>query len=78
MAQEQTSTVYGFFRTEEQIEQDKYDIEHGIVRCHETTYIESEIPQELEDELSKFIEKRISEFENKCNCEDCKNNRKII
>jgi hypothetical protein len=77
MAQEQTFTVYGVFRTEEEIEQDKYDIENGIVRYHETTYIESRVPIELEDELSAFIEKRIAEFENKCNCEDCKNNRKI-
>lgn len=67
--------VYGIFFTPEQLEQQRKDKINGIVRYHETTYLEYEIPQALENELSDMIEKRISEFEKTCQCEDCKENR---
>lgn len=68
--------VYGYFPTDEEVKQHEADAELGIVRYHETTYLEYEIPKGLENELSQMVEKRIAEFENTCQCEDCKNNRK--
>jgi len=75
MTEGKTIHVYGVFKTPEEIDQDRIDKENGVIRYHETTYLEYEIPKVLEDELSKFIEKRIAEFEKTCQCEDCKNNQ---
>ncbi len=67
--------VYGNFPTPEEAAQREYDFKHGIVRYHDTTYLEYLIPSELENELSEMIEKRIAEFEKECQCEDCKEER---
>lgn len=67
--------VYGYMETPEEAEQRRYDVEHGITRYHKTTYLEYKIPESLEIELSAMIEKRISEFKNECQCEDCKEER---
>lgn len=75
MAKETTISVYGVFLTPEQIEQDRIDEALGIVRYHPTTYLEYDIPESLEAELTTLIEKRISEFEQTCQCEDCKEQR---
>lgn len=75
MAKETTISVYGVFQTPEEIERDRQDKIMGIVRYHETTYLEYDIPALLETELTEMIEKRITEFENQCQCEDCKNER---
>lgn len=61
--------------TPEDAEQRRKDFENGTIRYHDTTYLEYEIPEALESELSKLIEGRISAFEKECNCEDCKQNR---
>ncbi len=75
MAIQHVVQVYGKMETPEEAEQRRYDVEHGIVRYHETTYLEYEIPASLEIELSEMIEKRILEFEKECQCEDCKEER---
>lgn len=43
---------------------------------HGSTYLEYSIPEELEGELSKMIEKRLNKFYKSCPCQDCKKNRK--
>lgn len=68
--------VYGYTGTPEEAEQRRKDFEAGIVRYHDTTYLEYEIPVELGTELSDIIEKKVAEFEKVCQCEDCKENRK--
>ena len=68
-------SIYGNIETPEEAEQRRKDFEAGITRYHETTYLEFEIPQALENELSDFIEKRIKQFEQDCQCEDCKENK---
>lgn len=76
MAQSYGISVYGIPPlTTEAIKQKMYDAEHGIVRVHDTTYLEYEIPLALENELSEMIEKKLEEFEKTCQCEDCKENR---
>jgi hypothetical protein len=44
--------------------------------CHDTTYLEWEIPKELEQKLGKLIEKEIDKFQRKCSCESCQQYRK--
>jgi len=69
--------VYGYFPSPEEIKQNEEDARLGIIRYHETTYIErGDCPVELEDELNEYIDKRVAEFERKCQCEYCKGNRK--
>lgn len=68
--------VYGYLQTPEEIEQERIDKQMGIVRHHETTYLEYSIPKELEKELEEMVDKRLAEFEQQCQCEYCKNNRK--
>lgn len=76
MATETAINVYGLPPlTPKEMIQRMEDKRLGIVRYHETTYLEYEIPKALEKELSKMIEKRIEEFEKECQCEDCKENR---
>lgn len=43
---------------------------------HGTTYLEYEIPESLEKELSKMVEKRLKKFKKECQCERCKEKRK--
>ncbi len=68
--------VYGNMETPEEAEQRRYDVEHGIVRFHPTTYLECEIPVAIENKLAKMIKKEVEKFERKCKCEYCKENRK--
>jgi len=70
-------SIYGIpDATPEELERQRHDRERGIVRFHQTTYLEYNIPEALEEELSDIIDKRISKFEQKCQCEDYKKNRK--
>lgn len=50
--------VYGIVLSEEEIKQQQKDIGLGIIRYHDTTYLEYEIPKELEIEFSDIIEKK--------------------
>ena len=75
MAEQKPINVYGNFKTPAEIEQDRIHKVMGVVRYHETTYLEYEIPESLEDELSAMIEKKLSEFYQTCQCEDCKEQR---
>lgn len=68
--------VYGIFETPEEAAQRRKDFEAGIVRYHNTTYLEYDIPIELEEELSEYIGRRVLEFNRGCNCQDCKKYRK--
>ena len=43
---------------------------------HGTTYLEYEIPESLEKELSKMVEKRLKQFRKECQCKSCKEERK--
>lgn len=65
--------VYGVFFTPEEERRMVEDARLGIVRYHETTYLECSIPKELEDELYGLIEDRVRKWESNCQCEDCKN-----
>ncbi len=76
MAEEKPIYVYGNIRTPEQIQQDIIDEMNGIVRYHETTWLEWEIPQELERKLTKMIKRQLVKFREKCICEHCKEQRK--
>jgi hypothetical protein len=69
------SLIYGVFESPEDAEQRRKDVEQGIVRYHDTTYIEYEIPTALEKELSALIEEKLRAFYNTCQCEDCKEAR---
>lgn len=40
--------------------------------CHRITFLEMQIPEELEDELTLMVEKRVSEYEEACQCYQCK------
>lgn len=40
--------------------------------CHETTYLEWEIPKKLEKKLNRIIKKKIKGFIKKCKCDFCK------
>lgn len=42
---------------------------------HGTTYLEYEIPKQLEKELSKLVENRLNQFYKECQCDNCKENR---
>jgi len=62
-AKEVSVNVYGvFFTPEEQRERSTW---------HETTYLECEIPEALEKELSDLIDQKVKEFEEKCKCGLC-------
>lgn len=39
---------------------------------HEITWLEYEIPEDLEDELSGYIEDKINDYQKKCSCGLCK------
>lgn len=56
--------IYGISFTDEEIKSRE--------GWHDTTYLEYEIPVELENELSLIIEQKIKEFNDKCNCGLCK------
>jgi hypothetical protein len=56
-------------------EQQRQDRLNGIVRYHETEWLEWELPKEIEKSATKFIEKELKKFHKKCQCENCKNNR---
>lgn len=43
---------------------------------HGSTYLEYEIPEKLEKKLTKIVEKELSKFYKKCNCNSCKERRK--
>lgn len=69
--------IYGNMETPEEAQERRKDFELGIIRYHDTTYLEYEIPKSLENELSDYIDKKISEFNQQCQCEDCKEQRII-
>tara|TARA_R110000868_G_scaffold243012_1_gene498713 strand:+ start:169 stop:393 length:225 start_codon:yes stop_codon:yes gene_type:complete len=70
--------VYGNMESPEEAEQRRKDFEAGIVRYHNTTWLEYDVPVELEAELSDIIEKKIAEFEKVCQCENCKTTNKLL
>ena len=70
--------VYGVFYTDEELAKRAEDERLGIVRYHPTTYLEWNIPKELESYLDEVIEQAISAFEKTCQCEDCKQKRQSL
>ncbi len=58
--------VYGASFTKEEIEERE--------SWHERTYLEVEIPTELENEINEFIDKKVSQYQSKCGCGYCKLN----
>lgn len=61
---------------------DCYKIREGFPiltkkQFHGTTYLEYEIPKSLEKKLSKIVEKRLKQFYKECNCDRCKQDRKL-
>lgn len=64
MAEVKTVQVFGVFFTPEEIKERS--------TWHETTWFETEIPKEIEDSLSKFLEEKMKEFYKKCDCGLCK------
>jgi hypothetical protein len=46
-----------------------------LIDKHDWTYLEWEIPQSLEEKLSKMISKELNKFYKKCQCNVCKRDR---
>lgn len=76
MAKLAATLIYGQIMTPEMVEQERRDKKAGVIRHHETTWLEWELPLEVERLAEKFIQEQLEKFENKCQCEDCKENRK--
>lgn len=50
-------------------------IDPNAPKRHKTTWIEYEIPEELEKELTELIDGKLEKFYNKCKCYYCKQDR---
>ncbi len=76
MATNGAISVYGIGEpTKEDYKRARDDERNGIVRYHETTWLEWQLPIEVEKEAEKFIEERLIEFHKNCKCENCKSKR---
>lgn len=64
--------------TEEELAQRMDDKALGIVRYHKTTWLEWELPLEVEKKAERYIEKQLKKFLGKCQCENCKEKRADI
>lgn len=68
MATEIIMNVYGLNLSAEELKERS--------TWHERTWIECEIPVEIESEINAFIDWKLKQFEKKCGCGLCKLNAK--
>lgn len=68
MGKNKPINVYGVFFTPDEVKERS--------KWHDTTYLEVEIPKELEEELYEIIDEKIKNFQDDCQCGLCKLNQK--